>query len=65
MTQEDVQCCFCGTRVDPTPEEPVEITMAFKNDSSQFLWAHIDCIGVSLHKSVPWLSRKDREELRE
>jgi hypothetical protein len=65
MTQERVQCCFCGEPARDTSEEPVEIAISFKTGSSQCLWSHIDCIGVRLHSSVPWLSLKDRKETRD
>ena len=65
MTQQDGQCCFCGERVAPTAEEPIEISVYFKNGSSQGLWAHIDCAGNCLHTTVPWLSKKDYEDAAE
>jgi len=65
MSREGHQCCFCGEGVLDTAEEPVEITIAFKDGSFQELWSHIDCYGSRLHKSVPWLSLKDRDEIHE
>jgi len=57
------QCCFCGNGIVSTNSEPVGITVSFKDESSQALWAHIDCLGGRLHESVPWLSNEDRREL--
>ncbi len=65
MTREVRQCSFCGEPVRTNADEPVEITVTFKDKSSQVFWAHIDCIGIRLHKSVPWLSLRVREETPE
>jgi len=65
VTEERCQCCFCGESVAPTDLEPVEIHVTFKDESSQVLWAHVDCCGDRLHPSVPWLSTEDREEVGE
>ena len=65
MSPEAKQCCFCGKRITETSQEPIQIMMAFADDSSQAMWSHIDCLGARLHRSVPWLSLKEREELEE
>jgi hypothetical protein len=59
------QCCFCGHTILATVREPIEITIAFADRSSQSLWSHVDCLGSRLHSSVPWLSLKDLPELGE
>ena len=57
------QCCLCARTVVSTRHEPAEVAVFFKDGSSQHLWVHIDCFGIRLDKSVPFLSLKEREEL--
>lgn len=44
--------------------EPLTISIKEgKRDSSQWLWAHVDCLGQSLHKSIPFFSLQERTEM--
>lgn len=51
----DYQCCFCGNRVAPLGDDPVELTLRTGRDqeASQMLWAHALCLHRRVHPSVP------------
>jgi hypothetical protein len=47
-------CCFCDASIDDTTLDPVFITLAFNNSSSEVLYyfAHIYCLHASICKSM-------------
>jgi hypothetical protein len=55
-----VVCCFCAEPIAHTRHEPIELAVYFRDESTQGLCAHIDCLGARLHPSMPFLSLNDR-----
>lgn len=58
----DVACAFCSERIERTIHEPLEVLIYFKDDSTQTVFTHVDCLGSRLDPSVCFLSLKDRDE---
>ena len=58
-TSFDVQCCFCGRRVEAAGLDPCSLTLAprvegpFAEAREQDFWCHADCFRRVAHESVP------------
>ncbi len=60
-----VICCFCKNSIKETKADPVSIDVTLneeminKPDSTQFFWAHYNCLGPKFHPEVPLLVPSD------
>jgi len=72
MSSTHYQCCFCGKTIEPDKVEPLLLAVSERSawdaesgevdDARQALYAHADCLGGRLHKTVPFLNHKERLE---
>ena len=61
------RCCFCGKSIVTNAVEPLQLIVleyetwaASRQRLEQSLFAHVDCLGSCLHRSVPFLMRAER-----
>jgi hypothetical protein len=59
VTRPDYQCCFCGEQIAPEPPDLTGILVVTrsqgspKDQQSQQLYCHLECLSKQLHASVP------------